>query len=65
MQQQQQTNYFNNDFVSHNREIVEKFRWFDVERRTAFNKLRNELTSMAHERRKYREEERRVRLLEE
>ena len=60
-----QMNFYNNDFVNHNKEIVEKFRWFDVERRAAFNKLRDELSGMAYERRKYKEDERREKLLEE
>ena len=39
--------FFNNDFVGRNRDIVEKFKKYDNEKRMVFSRLRDELTSLA------------------
>ena len=65
MAETQQQNMITNDFIGHNRDIIEKFKKYDVDRRQAFSKLRDVLISMASEKRKFNEDQRRNRLLQE
>ena len=53
---EQQMNHYNNNFVGHNRDVIEKFRKYDDDRRMAFMRLRDVLIDMAGEKRKFIEE---------